>query len=577
MKLNSLLVATAALSLAGAADCKAPRVVDSKRGITYEGLNRNGAEVFLGVPYAEDTSGAYRFKAPRPKQYARGAVVKATAHGPACPQVTGSDLHLFAITPVVDISEDCLNLVIGRPQGTTSESKLPVMVWIYGGALWGGQNSEITTAPDGLVRESVANGLPVISVAINYRIGVFGFAQSEALRAERSENAGLRDQRLALEWVRDNIGQFGGDPSKVTIYGQSSGGLSVGMQIMAYGGTKSVPFQQGIMQSQATEPGITANWTIDAMQRVVNHVGCNKSSLHSADTVKCLRKFDTNTILNASIATYLGDVANNVGDIWLPHVDGDFLPAAPSKLIKEGRFAKVKTMLGYCEDDLTLFTSPVSTDAEAKAFIQSYVPYMTKSNIDRLFSLYPVSEFPANAAAGLSSQFFRTARIFRDILMTCMPIHYAENLAKRGNDVYLYDWNQTTTDQVLKAKIDATGYGVIHSSELPYVFGNISVFQGQGYTYKPTSSDLALQARSSRSWSTFASTGNPSLKGHKTLSGFTEAFPGNDELDIFIIGGPNEGLSSIDGRRASSALKAQKLRERCAFINSDEIIAQLKY
>lgn len=123
------------------------------------------------------------------------------------------------------------------------------MVFIHGGSFWGGSNEEITIAPDGMILESEKNGLPVIHVAMNYRLGcknfhqmdsgridvitdvvaVFGFAQSNALRGEGSENAGLRDQRLAIEWVRDNIEQFGGDPEKITIFGQSSGGTYDGL------------------------------------------------------------------------------------------------------------------------------------------------------------------------------------------------------------------------------------------------------------------------------------------------------------------------------------------------------------
>ena len=105
---------------------------------------------------------------------------------------------------------------------------------------------EPTFKPDGLVQQSVEGGSPVIHVAMNYRLGFFGFAQSGSLKEEGSENAGLRDQRLAIEWVRDNIEIFGGDPENITIFGQSSGGLAIGMHILAYGGTKPLPFQKKI-------------------------------------------------------------------------------------------------------------------------------------------------------------------------------------------------------------------------------------------------------------------------------------------------------------------------------------------
>ncbi|KAJ8123884.1 hypothetical protein ONZ43_g269 [Nemania bipapillata] len=584
MKFTSTLKAAALLtqSIGGNVLCSAtsstPRVVDASQGVTYEGLNRNGIEVFLGVPYGKDTSGANRFKPPRPYTPARGSVINAKSYGPACPQEISDAAPPFAYTAVTDISEDCLNLIIGRPKGTTSNSSLPVMVFIYGGGFFSGQNSEAITSPDGLVLESVANGLPVIMVAINYRLGIFGFAQSAALKAQGSENAGLRDQRLALEWVQSHIDQFGGNPDKVTIFGQSSGGLAVGMQIMAYGATKPVPFRQAICESQNNEPGITANFTIDAMQLVVDAVGCNTSSLHSADTIACLRGFDMETLLDASVSTYVGDIAHNAGDIWLPVVDGDFLPAAPSELIRDGKFANVTTMIGWCEDDLTAFTdTTITTAGEVHDFIQAYIPTMTSANVDRFLSLYPISDFTANEEANLSSQFYRAAKAFRDILMVCQPIFYAQNLAKRGNDVYLYNWNQTISDQIIEGLVNETGYGVIHTSDLEYVFGNITLFDDGEYPLHISASDFALSSRSSRSWSTFASTGKPSLNGHNTFKGFTTAYPGNDVVNIFIAGGPYEGLSPIDGPGAKPVIEVQKFRERCAFLNSDEIIEQLRY
>jgi carboxylesterase type B len=129
------------------------------------------------------------------------------------------------------VLRDCLNLNIVRPSG--SHSKLPVLIWLHGGSFFFNSNQEITSQPDGLVLRSVEIGTPIIHVSINYRLGVFGFAQSAALKADKSENLGLRDQRLALEWIRDNIEAFGGDPDRITLHGQSSGGVAVGIQSLA--------------------------------------------------------------------------------------------------------------------------------------------------------------------------------------------------------------------------------------------------------------------------------------------------------------------------------------------------------
>ncbi|KAH6857129.1 Alpha/Beta hydrolase protein [Chaetomium sp. MPI-CAGE-AT-0009] len=552
-------------------------VVDAKHGVSYHGLERNGVEVFLGIPYGQDTSGAGRFKPPQRRVPEPGSRVDATSYGPSCPQALGTWAPPISLGNITRVSEDCLSLNVARPRGTRAKDRLPVMVYIHGGSFWAGDSHDPTILPDALVLESVRNGLPVIHVAMNYRLGFFGFAQSDALRSEGSANAGLRDQRLAMEWVRDEIAQFGGDPDKITIFGQSSGGLSVGMHIMAYGGAKPAPFQQAICQSQALEPGIRGTFTIDAMQAVVDHVGCDGAALHSEETIACLRELDTQTLLNASLTTYRSDI--NIGDIWLPAVDNDFLPAAPSTLIREGRFAKVTTMMGWCDNDLTFFTdSSIQTAEQTRQFISSYIRGVSSTNVDSLLSLYPLSDFTAQATTTLSAEFFRAARIFRDIIMVCEPLFYGQHLARAGNAVYLYDWNQTVLEPLLEHATAKAGWGPIHTAEFAYVFANFTQYDSPAYPFHPTAADHRLAARGSRSWSTFAATGRPGVAGHDTFRGFRSAFPKDGEdTYVFVAGGPFEGLSAVDGRDAAEAVRAQKLRERCGFINSPEMIEQLGY
>ena len=345
---------------------------------------------------------------------------------------------------------------------------------------------------------------------------------------------------------------------------------------MAYGGSKPVPFHQGICESQALEPGITGEFTINAMKSLVDYVGCNSSGLHSKETVKCLRDFDMQKLLNASLETYTDSL--NIGDIWLPVVDDDFLPAAPSQLIREHRFANVTTMIGWCQDDVAFFTdTSIKTPNDTHNFISTYVSHVSTDNLEKLLALYPASDFPANKKDGLSSEFYRSARIFRDIIMTCQPIWYAEHIAAAGNSVYLYDWNQTILEPVLSVIQNQTGYGSIHTSEFAYIFGNLSHYDTNGYPFHPTQSDYALQDRGSRSWSTFASIGKPGLRGRNTFQGFDVAFPEGNETYVYVIGGPNEGISAFDGEKSTPAVRDQKLNERCAFLNSPEMIEQLQY
>lgn len=221
MRCASLLLVFSALAAA-----TSQRPSAEVNGVTYNGLHKEDVEFFWGVQYGQDTGGANRFKPPRPYEPEAGCTIEATSPGAACPQQQGAQLIPLYLGNVTEISEDCLRLNIARPNGTTASSKLPVMVWVHGGSFIGASKDDPATQPGGLILQSVKIGRPVMHVALNYRLGVFGFAQSDALEKEGSENAGLRDQRLAIEWVHKNIATFGGDPEKITIFGQSSGGES---------------------------------------------------------------------------------------------------------------------------------------------------------------------------------------------------------------------------------------------------------------------------------------------------------------------------------------------------------------
>ena len=159
--------------LATAASAAAePALTNPANNVTYQGFLRNGVEMFLGVPYAKDTGGENRFKPPEFAAPENGSTINATAYGPACPQALGKPgLFPLYITNVTEISEDCLNLNIARPNGTEEGAQLPVYVWIHGGSFWSGFNGDISNAPDEMILQSVDNHLPIIHVGINYRLG----------------------------------------------------------------------------------------------------------------------------------------------------------------------------------------------------------------------------------------------------------------------------------------------------------------------------------------------------------------------------------------------------------------------
>lgn len=432
-----------------------------------------------------------------------------------------------------------------------------------------------------MILQSIDNGHPIISVQINYRLGVFGFAQSAALNAAGSENAGLRDQRLALEWVHNHISAFGGDPTNILIHGQSSGGLAVGMQMMAYGAAKPSPFQKAIGQSQILEGGITGNFTRVAMQNVISYLGCNTSDLDSDATVSCLRN---TSMLDLSAAQVATASSQNVGDIWLPVVDGDFLPAAPSSLIASGRFYNTTTMIGWCQDDTTFFIpTTITTPALTRSYFSAYLPGFSLQNLDTLLSLYPESDFSAayfpNGTVALPAEIKRAGRILRDIVMVCQPIYFGTALAAAGNDVYLYTQNRTFVTPILEANYSMYGYGVPHTSDLSYMFGNLSHYDIYDFPFRPTADDFALVERQSRSWTTFAALGRPSEGGNGTIEGWRKAdFGGDENYGVQVIGGPHEGWGGVNGSAgAREALREQRLRERCGFLTSEEVVRETHY
>jgi carboxylesterase type B len=358
---------------------------------------------------------------------------------------------------------------------------------------------------------------------------------------------------------------------------------------MAYGGEKPVPFHKAIAQSQVLEPGITGEYTTNAMANVLNASSCNSTSANSQAAIDCLRTLSPETLVKLQTDT-AGD-SENIGDIWLPVVDGDILPAAPSQLLSEGRFAAIPAIMGYTEDDTSPFVDIIIKAAnETRTFFRDYAPAMSDKNLEHLLSLYPIEEFAANPAANLSAEYYRSARILRDILMVCEPLLYGDALTKRGQDVYFYDQNQTIVDAALES-LGLPGLGVVHTSEFAYVFNNLSHYDSKDpdvnsvyqranqiavndYPYNPSASDQWLAIRETRSWSIFASLGCPSSKGHGTLEGWEPAFGTANETRVFVIGSEQEGLHSLGD---SSAIGEQKLEKRCAFINSPEVIAELQF
>ena len=235
---------------------------------TIVGESFLNVESFKGIPYAQAPVGQLRLKPPQPLASGLGRV-DATGIPRSCPQfyfsvdkatfpfnLLGEFLNTPLFQTVSFAGEDCLNLNVQRPAGTKPDAKLPVLFWIYGGGFELGTTAMYDATS--LLKESVGQGKPVIIVAVNYRVGGFGFMPGKEIMKDGSGNLGLLDQRLGLKWVADNIAAFGGDPNKVTIWGESAGAISVLDQMMLFDGDTSYKgkplFRAGIMNSGSVTP-----------------------------------------------------------------------------------------------------------------------------------------------------------------------------------------------------------------------------------------------------------------------------------------------------------------------------------
>ena len=230
---GSLLLAATASAATVPRDNTAPTVRLANG--SYYGLHSKTykQDMFLGMPFAQPPVGDLRLRRPRSLNSTWQGSRNATEYGYEC---IGYGSDQWAQTGANYVNEDCLTVNVVRPEGVRAGAKLPVAVWIHGGAYYMGGGSDPRYNTSFLVQQSVAMGTPIVAVTFNYRLSSWGFLYSSELAAEGATNLGMRDQRLALHWVQENIGAFGGDRAKVTVFGESADCLTVGTQLVAYGG-----------------------------------------------------------------------------------------------------------------------------------------------------------------------------------------------------------------------------------------------------------------------------------------------------------------------------------------------------
>ncbi|CAK7568643.1 MAG: hypothetical protein SEPTF4163_006640 [Sporothrix epigloea] len=406
---------------------------------TVSGITLLGIESFRGIPFAQAPVGSLRLKPPVRNNGTVGNI-DGQGIGPSCPQMyvsSGSSNQIlqlvgeFANLPlfqtVTGASEDCLTLNVQRPAGTASSSKLPVLFWMFGGGFEFGTNAFYDGVS--LLTQGININQPFIFVAVNYRTGGFGFLGGKEIKADGAANLGLLDQRASLEWVADNIAAFGGDPAKVTIWGESAGAISVFDQMALFGGDntyKGKPlFRGGIMDSGSVVPaepvdGAKAQAIYDS---VVSEAGCSGQ----ADTLACLRGLPYEKFLAAANSVPGIFSYNSLALSYLPRPDGKVLTDSPHLLAKQGKFAAVPFIIGDQEDEGTLFAVLLAglstTDKIVDYLSEFYFFAATKAQLTTFVDTYSAmiwdgSPFNTGIFNELYPGFKRVAAILGDMTFT---------------------------------------------------------------------------------------------------------------------------------------------------------------
>ncbi|EKV15926.1 Triacylglycerol lipase (LipA), putative [Penicillium digitatum PHI26] len=474
-------------------------------------------DLFLGIKYADEPSrftpvelkSIYASKDSNSGPYdpsqaglstaSNSIYYNATEYGYDCPAY-GSDTNTLIKEGLVTLNEDCFNLNIIRPIADENNGLLPVLLWIFGGGWTQGATADPRYNMSYIVEQSALNGKPVLGVSINYRLAAFGFLDSEEVRAEGNTNLALRDQRTAMRWVKKNIEAFGGDPSKITIWGESAGAYSVGAHLVTNNGDNEGLFRAAIMDSgNAVGPPYNGTeWHQPMYDRIVERAGCTTSK----NTLQCLRELPYATLY--SIA--------NEGQEWFATVDGSFIAQYPQISYREGKLAQVPILIGTNTDEGTSFgTTGTNTDEDCiNQLTTSKRWVLDRSQATKLLSFYP--DIPAIGCPygwgnttwpSLGLMYKRYESIAGDVTQVAPRRMLAQRMASFRDNVYSYRWD-------VAAFNSSTTIGVQHFAEIPFVFAN------PVQTITPLGSDparLELGQMAARMWTSFAADLDPNGHG----------------------------------------------------------------
>ncbi|KAF8903688.1 alpha/beta-hydrolase [Gymnopilus junonius] len=435
---------------------------------------------YLGIPYAEPPLDERRFRAPLPLNKARisleskGQVVDATKYPEFCIQGTTGSGDAGGAG-----SEDCLKVNIYAPVGAKKGSNLPVLVYIHGGGYIYGN-------PANWPFDHWINQSPnVVIVSVYYRLSAFGFLATPAFSnpANGNLNAGFLDQIQALEWIQENIASFGGNPAEVTINGESAGGSSIELHLVANEGQKL--FRSAIAQSVYRTPLPTPEQQEGLFNFFANHTGCGSGSVTTQ--LACLRKVSVSALAIAQDVAYYDASIGSGYNLFHPVIDGKVLTDFPTKSILAGKFAKVPLIVGATTNET------LSGGDDIDAAMKTYFPSITDADISALLDLYPLSDFA-------SSEDLQFQTLTGDSELRCARSILGSAFGKATGKSWTYRYNQATPGAA----------AVYHASENWMMFRGTSTglngtttFQTQTPTQRAFAEELIAY------WLSFVRSGNP--------------------------------------------------------------------
>jgi para-nitrobenzyl esterase len=491
-------------------------------GGEVQGVVNGDVASFKGIPFAAPPVGELRWKAPQPVNPWSG-VKKADAFAPGCVQ----DKNMAAmIGGPPNFSEDCLYLNVWTAAKSKGE-KLPVMVWIYGGGFALGSTS--TPIYDGT--KLAQKGVVLVSTA--YRVGPFGFLAHPDLSRESGKGSGvygIQDMIGALRWVKENIAQFGGDPSRVTIFGESAGGIAVSM-------LAGSPEAKGLFHRAISESGGSF-----APVRFANEAGQMIPSLQLAEaTGKSLLEGLGAKDIKAARALSADEIQKaagvSLGRFW-PVADGHVLPADQYEMYQSGRFNDTPVLIGSNSDEGALFARSAVTPAAFEQQIRSgYGPHA-----DAILKVYP--------HATDNEAFRSTKDIFRETAFAWPTWSWARLQSQKGKGkAYVYYFDRRTPE---------SQDGATHAAEISFVFAN----PGGIFTGAPQAGDPELSNLMQSYWVNFAKSGDPNGPGLPAWPAFTEREQKTMFFDTNPSARPIPNLEKLKAHDGYYSWRREEARQR---------------